>query len=320
MKKLLSLLVCLSFALPLVAGDTIRVPDNKRISKDDPPPKKTEILNDTPGVDFPSVWSWKQFVARTNANYQYNGRKSIGDEWWFQTVQPFYVSKNTLSNSLFLQFRAMFQSTKKTFNTGLGYRYLMANQKYLFGINGFYDARRRHQLQRWSIGGDFHTQWLSIWGNFYDNIVRWRYIGTTGTSGTDLLHRRVLGGGDVGMSAPFPYMPWLRIEAGFYQWNYKDAKNAPGYTIAGRAQIWGPLFIEGGRTSDRYLSNNFVHVSLNIGFPNFMEYTLVNTPISKTILPARKLKRFVLDPIRRYNRFRIQQRTTTAGGIIIGRT
>lgn len=317
MKRCFSLLFLVAISTSLWASDVIRVPDNKRVAKGDPPPPKVDVKYEKEGIDFPSVWNWKQFIARTNANFQYNGTKSIKNQGWLQTVQPFYTTSEALSNTAFIQFRTMFQNGTTTFNTGLSYRYLMNDEKYLFGINGFYDAYSRYAQQRWSLGGDFHTQWISIWGNYYDNVLRWRH---TGNTGSNIIQRRVCPGGDFNASAPFPYLPWLRIEAGFYVWDYKNAKDASGYRIAGRAQIAGPLFIEGGRTEDRYQANNFVRLSLNLGFPNFMEYTLFNTPVSKTVLPARTLKRFILDPIRRYNNLRFQQRTTTSSGIIVGRS
>ena len=292
----------------MLASEAIRVPDNKRIAKGDPPPKEIDVEIQKQGLDFPSPWNWKQFIARTNINYRYNGTKSIKDIWWLQTVQPFYTTGKYLTNTAFFQFRTIFRSGFTTFNTGLGYRYLTENQRYLFGINGFYDAYSRYAQQRWSIGADFYTQWISIWGSYYDNILQWRH---TGNSGTNILEQRVTPGGELNASAPFPYLPWLRIEAGFYIWDYLNARDALGYRVAGRVQITGPLFLEGGRTEDRYQENNFIRLSLNLGFPNFMEFTLLNTPVSKKVLPARTLKRFILDPIKRYNNIRFQRRTVT---------
>ncbi len=302
----------------LSALEVLRVPANKRIAKGDSPKPELVVDQQKEGVDFPSVWNWKQIVARTNANYQYNGTKNYSDQWWFETVQPFYVTKESLSSTVFTQFRAMFQGNIKTFDIGLSYRNLFYKDRYILGVNGFYDTRYRYGIQRWSVGGDLHSQWLTVSGNYYGEIGGWRKVSTTTNT---VKWERALSGGDLTATAPFPYMPWLRIQAGFYNWDYVEgSSDATGYTIAAKANIWGPLFVDGGRESDRYRSNNFVRVSLNFGFPNFMQYTLVNTPISKKVLPARTLKRFILDPIKRYNHIRVQIKTTTSSsGIIIGR-
>lgn len=301
----------------LTAVDVVRVPDNKRVPSDEPPPPPPKREKQQEGVDFPSLWDWEQVIARTNANYRYNGTNAMDDQWWFQTVQPFYSTSETRMNTLFFQFRSMFEGSIKTFNSGLGYRLLCCDDNYLFGLNGFFDTRYRHQLQRWSIGADFQTPWLALWGSYYGGLLGWRHVGTA--AGT-ITWRRALSGGEVNASAPFPYLPWFRLQAGFYTWNYVDGvKNANGYRIAGKMNIWGPLAIEGGRWSDRYINDNFVQVSLNFGFPNFMQYTLVNTGIADTVLPARTLKRFILNPIRRWNQIRIQTKTSS-NGVIIGRS
>ena len=318
MKKttLLLLLLCFGVFVNANASGVMRVPDNRRVAPGDPAPKEHDVEYQQQGVDFPGVWDWMQILSRVNANYQYNGTDGVGDQWWFETTQPIYTVPNSYSSTLFAQFSAMFQKSTQTYNSGLGYRYLFSDDKYLLGVNGFYDVQGNDAIQRWSVGGDIHTQWVSIWGNYYGKVLGWRHVST---SGRTIKWQRGVAGGDFNASAPFPYLPWLRLQAGFFIWDYVESTaNATGYRIAAKANIWGPLIIEGGRDSDRYISNNFVRVSVNLGFPNFVQYTLWNTPYSKTVIPARTLKRFILDPIQRLNKIRLQTKTSI-NGVIVGR-
>ncbi len=284
-----------------------RVPYDRWISPDDPQPKDREVEQETELVDFPSVWDWTQFFARINANYQYNGTRRLGDQWWFEMDQPLYVSPHTRKHTLFFQSQAMFQESQKTFNNGLSYRYLFYKDRYILGINGFYDYAYQNSLQRWSVGGDFHTQWLLIWGNYYGGDSKWKKVSIEDDTTT---WERTLSGGDITASAPFPYLPWFRLQAGFYIWDYVEGKpDALGYKISLRANILKPLFIEGGRMADRYTQDNYVLVSLSFGFPNYIQFTMVNDTVSRGILPARTLKRFILDIINRNNTIRTQTKT-----------
>ncbi len=283
----------------LPALHAVRVPVDRRVSRDDPLPPDRKVEQQRQGIDYPSPWDWSQFFARTNGNFQYDDSKKMGDQWWVEMDQPLYVTPGTLEHTVFFQSQAMFQKGKTTFNNGLSYRYLFERDRYILGINGFYDYRYQQQLQRWSIGGDFHTQWLLLWGNYYGGI-----------SSTATTWEKVLSGGDAYVSLLFPYLPWLRLQAGFYIWNYLEGSpSAKGYNISLKANIWKPVYIEGGRTSDRYVQNNYVLVSVSLGFPNYIEFTMFNDTISKTIIPARTLKRFILDLINRNNAMRTQLTT-----------
>ena len=211
----------------------------------------------------------------------------------------------------------MFDNTRDTFDIGGGYRFLTPCGNYLLGVNGFYDTTAKHKLQNWSIGADIQGRWVTISGNFYDYIGKWRNFKKTGGITTQ---EHALLGGDFEGSIPIPYMPWLRFGAGYYHYEKKSRKlNTNGYIVRAEANLTGFLSIEGGRMADRYVKNDYFQLQLRLGCPNRIQYSLYNSLKNMGMFPKRDLRRLVLEPVRRNNVIRSEKKLVGSNGITVGR-
>lgn len=263
---------------------------------------------------LPYEWGYEQYFSRNEVKSQVNS--SGKPEWFVKDIQPLYFTPESYRHAVFLQGQWVFQSGQVTLSPGFGYRFLSYCEKYLVGVNGFYDIRRNHTMQRASLGFDVHTHHVDFAINFYRRLSNW---GTLYTRNGVTTTQKPLNGLDTSLSIPVLYMPWLRLSFGYYHWNSISFSNIRGFSFSTKADLWGPFSIEGGMTRDQYKHNNYLQFSVRFGFPNRIEYSLANTPIAKTAFPDRKLQRLILDPVVREALITGEIKETGSSGITIGR-
>lgn len=274
-----------------------------------------ESASSTVIEEFPDPLSPWQWVARVSGRIQFNSHRS--EDWSLQTIQPLWLQRSSYRNTLFVQFRGISQSWKQIFDTGLGYRYLFPNDQWLIGANGFFDTWREYSVQRWSVGADIQTPWITLNGNYYNGMNNWRAVNTNnGITNWE----QALSGGDVGLTIPLPYLPWFRVGAGYYHWNSVNKANIDGYTVFGDLHVFGPFVVQAGRRADNLRHNNFIALSVRVGVPEYIQYTFANSKIAKKAFPRRNLKRFVLNPVTRFGLIQTEKRQTGSNGILIGRS
>ncbi len=133
-------------------------------------------------------------------------------------------------------------------NLGLGYRQLVADEQWIFGVNAYYDTMRSENGKRyrqWAVGVEALGQWVDLRGNYYrpfgdtDNVIS----GTGGASsfifsGNSLL---AIGGGtteqapdgyDVEASVLIPGLSSLmetRLAWGVYRFDVRNARDVDGW-------------------------------------------------------------------------------------------
>lgn len=222
---------------------------------------------------FANDFSMQQFFARSSFTYQYNAR--ISDEWYLETIQPVYISKDSYQNTLFWQGEAVAAEHGGVFNIGIGYRLLTLKENLLLGVNAFYDVATYHK-QNFSIGGDLQTKWVTILGNYYYRFQSFAH-------------------GNIEVIAPMPHFPWLRVGGGYL------FLEKGGYSFKVLANIWGPLSLEGGRVQNHKKYTNYLRINLTLGIPNRTQFTLYQDKYTKDPFPPKFLKKFVLELVDRFN-------------------
>lgn len=166
-----------------------------------------------------------------------------------------------VKNTFFTQGSVYHFDNRTTVNLGLGYRRLEWDNKLLLGVNGFYDHEFPYDHGRTSIGLEARTTVGEINFNQYWGVTGWR-------TAKNNFEERALGGTDLEIGVPLPYMPWAKVYARTFVWDAKDdLDNLKGTDLSLRAQlpILPGLAIEGGhRAYNSYPNEDFLRITYNV--------------------------------------------------------
>jgi len=167
-----------------------------------------------------------------------------------------------VKNTFFTQDSVYHKDDRTTVNLGLGYRRLEMDNKLLLGVNGFYDYEFPYGNTRTSIGLEARTTVGEVNFNQYWGTSGWK-------NAANSLQEKSLGGTDIELGVPLPYMNWAKVYGrGFIWYGVDGANDLKGTDISLRAQvpILPGLAIEGGRrtyTNDTP-DENFLRISYNL--------------------------------------------------------
>lgn len=257
--------------------------------------------------------SWDDWMARTEVSVDAlrGGKPSYSVE----TVQPLYQDK-VKQDTFFTQLRASsterFGERRNTFNLGVGYRSLFANNNALAGVNVFYDIETRHSLKRWSIGGELRWSAFDLYANKYLGITDWK---TTNNGAQE----KPLDGYDIDLASQIPYMPWAKVHLINYRWNKeRAAEDLSGNKLTFEGDLTPNLSIEFGRnlnTNNIAEDGNFATLRFrlvgNAKRPNAMANFM-----SANAFDARDMSGHTLDRVRRNNTIVVER---SSSGIVIAR-
>ncbi len=168
-----------------------------------------------------------------------------------------------IKNTFFMQDSVYHNDNRTTVNLGLGYRRLEMDNKLLLGVNAFYDHEFPYDHGRTSIGLEARTTIGEVNFNQYFATTDWKTA-----KGTN--QERALGGTDLEVGLPLPYMNWAKLYGrGFIWYGEDNTKDLKGGDISLRAQVPGipGLSVEGGRrlfSTSGYTDESFLRVNLNV--------------------------------------------------------
>jgi hypothetical protein len=167
-----------------------------------------------------------------------------------------------IKNTFFTQNSIYYRDNRTTINMGLGYRRLELDNKLLLGINAFYDHEFPYDHGRTSIGLEARTTIGEINFNRYWATTDWK-------TGEQDLQEQALGGADIEIGAPLPYMDWAKLYVRGFTWDaVNGANNLEGSDISLRVQvppIPGLTFEVGQRNyKDSTPDDNFLRISYNV--------------------------------------------------------
>jgi adhesin/invasin len=203
----------------------------------------------------------------------------------------------------FIQSSIYYFDKRTTLNLGVGQRYLLNDGRFMFGYNGFYDYEVEYGHSRTSVGAEFKTSVGELVANRYFSGSDWKTV----KSGNE---ERALGGYDVELGVPFPYMPTTFLRVKDFQWYaYGGTEDFKGTTYSVSSRINNQLSLEFGTTkSNNKADQSFVQLSysLNSGY---------NTKKSKPFFSANPYSISVMEgglyeKVRRENRIIKQVRST----------
>jgi len=168
-----------------------------------------------------------------------------------------------IKNTFFMQDSVYHNDNRTTVNLGLGYRRLEMDNKLLLGVNAFYDHEFPYDHGRTSIGLEARTTIGEVNFNQYFATTDWK-------TAKGANQERALGGTDLEVGLPLPYMNWAKLYGrGFIWYGEDNTKDLKGGDISLRAQVPGipGLSVEGGRrlfSTSGYTDESFLRVNLNV--------------------------------------------------------
>ena len=130
------------------------------------------------------------------------------------TVQPISES-NDLRDTTFWQGSLSHNDSRETVNLGIGYRRLSEDEKWLSGVNLFYDQEFPYNHKRASIGAELRSSALEINANKY-------YALTKSLTGENGVSERALDGFEIELGAQIPYIPGTKVYAKKFKWDGED--------------------------------------------------------------------------------------------------
>ena len=168
-----------------------------------------------------------------------------------------------IKHTWFTQGSVFVDAGRATLNLGLGYRHLTADDKLLLGVNTFYDQEYPYRHGRASLGLEARTTVGEINFNRYWATTSWQ-------AGQNGLDEHALGGLDLEIGIPLPYMNWATFYARAFKWHsvIKGEKDSIGNDLSFRAEVpvIPGLAIEAGHRqySSNETSDNFLKIEYDL--------------------------------------------------------
>jgi len=212
-------------------------------------------------------------------------------------------------NLVFTQDSVYHKDDRTTLNVGLGYRRLEWDNKLLLGVNTFYDYEFPYGNTRSSFGIEARTTVGEINFNQYRGISGW-------VNAANGLQERSLGGTDVEVGVPLPYMRWAKVYARAFDWYGVDgAYDLKGTDVSLRAQVpvLPGLAVEAGHRTytDSTPSENFLRLSYNV--TDLFKTKAPEPWLSETAYNLSSMESHKYDKVRRENLIVKQTRNKTTG-------
>jgi hypothetical protein len=259
------------------------------------------------------------WLARTDGSIYADTDVIIGE---LETIQPLYQAPD-FSHTIFTQAGVSYKNEKFTLNGGLGYRYLLPNQKWIFGINTFADMETDQYHKRISAGFEAIGEQLTLRGNYYKGMTGWNTLTETATTRTDT---KPVDGFDIALEGPVPHMPWLRAEATYFKWTPDLADEIDGFRGKLTAQLTKSISLEGGYQHTNNDDRVFGRLTFALGAPEDHEFTAQDDFFTEQMFVARDLTKQTLQKVERNTEIVLETRvinkataTVSSGGVSITR-
>jgi hypothetical protein len=269
-----------------------------------------DLVNKT--IDAGKVLLYKDapdWLTRTEISIDM--QENFHPSWTIETIQPI---KETELDTYFWQGRFSHDRTPsdvgnirdETYNLGVGYRHLLPNKEWMFGVNAFYDYTHEHSHRRVGLGGEVFNQYGTFRVNGYEGISDKRTLSDSSTE-------KAVNGWDAALEAPIPKLPWVNINLKTSEFDRAASKNVKTETYSLRANLTDNIEVEMGTTNNNASdSENFGKFIWHIGKPKYVTSTMADG----TQTTRRNLENHRLEKVRRHNNIVIDNGTA---GLTVGR-
>ena len=226
-----------------------------------------------------------------------------------RNVTGFATSSDGLARN-FMQTSLNNANSRTLLNIGFGRRFLSSDEKWMTGINAFFDYDADYGHQRASVGGELKSSSIGITANSYQGLTKWK-------SGKDANQEHVLDGYDIELGAKLPYMPGTTLFLKTWKWSGKEGvADTKGKTYSlNFSYLIDGVTVEVGRRDfdDVTKDENFARLSYSIPIGN------ASRPDTKPLLSdemfqSNSMRDQMLEPVRRNNAIAVQTKFTSGVG------
>ena len=226
-----------------------------------------------------------------------------------RNVTGFAMSSDGLARN-FMQTSLNNANSRTVLNIGFGRRFLSSDEKWMTGINAFFDYDADYGHQRASIGGELKSSAIGLTANSYQALTEWK-------SGKDSNQEHVLDGYDIELGAQIPYMPGTTLFLKSWKWSGKEGvADTKGKTYSlNFAYLIDGVTVEVGRRDfdDATKDENFGRLSYAIPIGNASRPD--TTPLfSNKMFQNNSMRDEMLEPVRRNNSIVVQTKFTSGVG------
>jgi len=253
------------------------------------------------------------WVKRIEISAQYETDKH--PTFYFQMVQPLYQSEDKI-NTFFYQPRISLKGGDLTYNLGIGYRKI-ARDNLLLGVNLFGDYEDLHEHGRLGIGFEALGQILELRLNGYFGVTTKRVVEDSSTSTT---YERVADGLDLELGLPIPYLPWLKIYASGFWYDFDKFKDKYGWKTRLEAKLNKAFILEFYTWDDNKGEQEYGgRIRVNMAFDRLSDIKGVFAP-AREPFPKKDLREKTLIPVERNFDIVVEKWTETSGiTVAVGR-
>ena len=226
-----------------------------------------------------------------------------------RNVTGFALSDNGLARN-FMQTSITSANSRTLVNIGFGRRFLSADEKWMTGVNAFFDYDTDYGHQRASVGGEIKSSLLELTANSYSSLTEWK-------SGKGNNQEHALGGYDLEVGAQLPYMPGTKLFYKSWKWNgvsgVADTKGKT-YSLQFARLIKGIRLEVGRRDFDgTQKDEDFGRLSYSLPIGNASDP--VTQPLfSDEAFESRSMRDAMLQPVRRNNAIAVQTKFVSGVG------
>lgn len=147
--------------------------------------------------------------------------------YYVETIQPLYQTGDK-KDTVFTHLRASGQDGYGTYSAGLGYRRLVLDNNLMLGINTFFDYQDPYRHYRQGVG-------LEAIGKYYEARVNGYFALSPARLVKPSTYEAARNGYDVEFGVPVPYLPWMKIFASHYWYDFREGSDLEGWK--GRAEL-----------------------------------------------------------------------------------
>lgn len=233
---------------------------------------------------------------------------------YLETVQPLYQSEDKV-NTFFTHDRVSILEERGTYSAGLGYRKLMWDETLLGGVNSFFDYQDLHKHYRTGVGLEALAKNWEFRTNSYIHLSPER---TVAESASATSYEKVVDGFDAELGAPVPYLPWLKLFAQYYYYDYKKFKNMAGNKVRLEIKPFQFLVCNLASYDDNKGDREYVlDARFSLAFDNFTFKSLKEAfkPDQKAFADV-DLKKRTLDRVERNFNIQVEKWNKNGNGII----
>jgi len=254
-----------------------------------------------------------EWVKRIELSTEYETDKK--PTLYFQTVQPFHQSIDK-THTFFYQPRVSLRGERFTYNLGLGYRTL-TDDNLLLGLNVFGDYEDLHEHGRAGMGLEVLGERAEARINGYFGVTSKRVITDTGSSTT---YERVADGVDVEFGKPLPALPWIKVYASGFFYNFSKFDDKRGWKTRVEAKLNDMLLLEFYTWDDNKGDQEYGgRLSINIAFDSLSDFKDA-FKFSDEPFSAKALEKLTLAPVERDFDITVEKWTESAGFVVeVGR-